>query len=98
MTELMNEKEQSNKDSTSALAGIRIARVSTVPFFVATQLKNQIKTLGELGAKITIVCSDGPDMAGLNGLSGVSCLAIDIPRSISPLRDILALIRLFIFF
>lgn len=98
MTELMNKKEYYNTDSTSTLAGIRIARISTVPFFVATQLKNQIKTLGELGAKVTIICSDGPDMASLNGLSGVNCLTIDIPRSISPLRDILALIHLFVFF
>lgn len=90
--------ERSNDDNTSMLAGIFIARVSTVPFFVVTQLKNQIKMLSDLGSKVTIVCSDGPDITNLNGLSGISCLVIDIPRSISPLRDALALIRLFIFF
>ena len=47
MTELMSKKEYDKTDITSTLAGIRIARISTVPFFVATQLKSlpNLKTL-----------------------------------------------------
>lgn len=85
-------------DISAALSGIRIARVSTVPFFVVTQLKHQIETLGKLGANVTVVSSDGPDLARLNDLTGVSCAVIDIPRSISVWRDVLALFRLFLFF
>lgn len=81
-----------------SLSGIRIARISTVPFFVVAQLKHQIAALGELGASVTVVASDAPEMAQMTGLSGVNCVPINIPRSISPWRDLLALIRLFLFF
>ena len=80
------------------LTGIRIARVSTVPFFVVTQLRHQIEMLGRSGAKVTVISSNGPELAALNGLSGVSCAVIDIPRSISPWRDVVALGRLLLLF
>jgi glycosyltransferase involved in cell wall biosynthesis len=80
------------------LSGIRIARVSTVPFFVLAQLKHQIVTLGEQGAKVTVIASDEPELSLLKGLTGVSCRAIDIPRSISLWRDLRALYFLLCFF
>lgn len=80
------------------LAGTRIARVSTVPFYVVAQLENQIAYLGRQGARITVVTSDEPELSDLEGLAGVNTRAIDIPRSISPWRDLLALIRLWRFF
>lgn len=83
---------------TKALSDIRIARISTVPFFVVAQLKQQIAALGAQGAKVAVVASDEPEMALLQGLEGVRCVPIDIPRSISPWRDLLALIRLYRFF
>lgn len=83
---------------SETLAGIRIARISTVPFFVVAQLKHQIATLGAHGGKVSVVTSDEPEMSLLHGLSGVTCVAIDIPRSIAPWRDLLALIRLYQFF
>ncbi len=80
------------------LAGTRIARISTVPFFVVAQLKHQIELLGKQGARVTVVASNEPELAQMEGLEGVSCVPIDIPRSISPWRDLQALIRLFFFF
>ncbi|OIN91310.1 MAG: hypothetical protein AUJ20_11765 [Comamonadaceae bacterium CG1_02_60_18] len=82
---------------TQRLYGIRIARISTVPFFVVAQLKHQIATLGAQGAQVTVVASDEPEMALLQGLEGVRCVPIDIPRSISPWRDLIALVRLYRF-
>lgn len=38
--------------------GVRIARVSTVTFFVETQLRAQISALAHAGAEITIVASE----------------------------------------
>jgi glycosyltransferase involved in cell wall biosynthesis len=87
-----------NLCSSVKLAGVRIARISTVPFIVVTQLKHQIQMHGKLGANVTVVCSDGPDLTILNGLQGVSCEPINISRSISPWLDLFALFRLFIFF
>ncbi|MFZ3018237.1 MAG: glycosyltransferase [Gallionella sp.] len=83
---------------TKALSDIRIARISTVPFFVVAQLKHQIAALGAQGAQVTVVASDEPEMSLLDGLAGVRCVPIDIPRSISPWRDLQALIRLYLFF
>jgi glycosyltransferase involved in cell wall biosynthesis len=80
------------------LLGMRIARVSTVPFFVVTQLKNQLVMLGELGAQVAVVTSDGPGMDMLARQRGIRCEMVDIPRAISPYRDCLALIRLYLFF
>lgn len=80
------------------LSGIRIARISTVAFFVVAQLKQQIATLGAQGAQVTVVASDEPEMALLQGLQGVLCVPINIPRSISPWRDLIALVCLYRFF
>lgn len=80
------------------LSGIRIARVSTVPFFVVAQLKHQITTLGEQGAEVTVIASDEPELSLLKGLAGVTCFAINIPRSISLWRDMWALYHLFRYF
>ena len=92
------EGKESSVLNSDPLSGVRIARVSTVPFFVATQLKHQIELLSGSGALVTVVTSKGPELASLETLSGVACLTIDIPRPISPWRDLLALIRLFLFF
>jgi len=85
-------------DGAMTLSGIRIARVSTVPFFVVTQLKHQIAVIGEHGAQVTVITSKGPELALLDGLIGVTCVPINIPRSISPWTDILALLQLSVFF
>lgn len=79
---------------TKEIGGIRIARISTVPFFVVTQLKHQIAALASAGARVTVISSDGPELAALDELPGVRCATIDIPRSISPWRDLLALFKL----
>ncbi len=87
-----------HKVCSGELLGIRIARISTVPFFVVTQLKSQIEALCDSGASVTVVTSDGPELLSFKGVSGVTCVPIKIPRSISPWQDLCALIRLFQFF
>lgn len=86
------------ESTRSALAGVRIARISTVPFFVVSQLRRQIAMLGEQGALVTVVASEGPEMSLISRIDGVRVFPIDIPRSISLWRDLVALMRLFIFF
>jgi glycosyltransferase involved in cell wall biosynthesis len=85
-------------DFPKALSGIRIARVSTVPFFVLTQLKQQISFIGEHGSEVTIIASEGPELDLLNELVGIKCVPINIARVISPWADLLALFRLYTYF
>lgn len=80
------------------LSGVRIAKVSTVPFFVLTQLREQIDVLCKCGAEVTVVTSDGAELSRLKQLSSAAVQVIDIPRSLSPLRDARALLRLYLFF
>lgn len=84
--------------SRCPLQGIRIARISTVPFFIVTQLRGQIETFGKLGATVIVVSSDGPELSALDEILGVRCEPIEIQRSISPWQDLLSLLRLFFFF
>jgi glycosyltransferase involved in cell wall biosynthesis len=65
---------------------------------VAAQLKHQIAFLGLQGAKVIVVTRDEPELAEFEGLAGVTTYAIDIPRSITPWRDMRALLRLYEFF
>lgn len=80
------------------LKGVRIARISTVPFFVVAQLKQQISMLGKCGARVAVVASNEPELSLMEGLDGVTCVPIDIPRSISLIADVLALFQIFRFF
>ena len=75
-----------------------MARISTVPFYVAAQLKHQITFLGQQGAKVAVVSRDEQEQSEFDGLTGVSYYAIDIPRAIAPWRDFKALIQLILFF
>lgn len=92
---LKTQSVQPHVAQPKVLLNVRIARISTVAFFVVSQLKRQIESLSASGAQVTVVASDGPEMASLKAIPGVNCAAIDIPRSISPWRDFLALVRLY---
>ena len=77
------------------LAGVKIARVSTVAFFIETQLKSQLESIADAGAGLTVIASDRELAFQLPGMRYVS---IDIPRKIHLLRDFIALWRLWCFF
>lgn len=77
-----------------SLQGVRIARISTVPYAVVIQLGQQIESLVASGAHVLVVASDGPELAAFNTQSGINCVPVDIARSIAPWRDLRALILL----
>lgn len=86
-----------DKKKKPDLHGVKIVRVSTVPFFIISQLKHQIELLVETGASITVITSNEPGLSAIKKISGVTCVAIEIPRSIAPWRDLQALVRLWMF-
>lgn len=79
------------------LTGIKVCRLATVPFFLLSQLKTQAEFLQGNGFKVTMVSSCGPEVEALKHAS-IEHATIDIPRSISPWRDVLALWNLYRFF
>lgn len=77
------------------LKGVKIARISTVVFFVDTQLHSQISKIVQSGAQVTVVASES--CLGRE-IPGSSYFAVDIPRGVSLLRDFSALIKLYFLF
>lgn len=75
----------------SKLQGVKIARVSTVAFFVDTQLRTQIGALVQAGGQVTVVASE---RALVREIPGSHYVSINIPRKISLISDVVALINL----
>ncbi len=80
---------------SKASAQLKIARISTVAFFVETQLKQQIKTMVSEGMAVTVIASEA-DLK--NSIQGVTYKPIRIPREISVFDDLLAVFKLTFFF
>lgn len=83
------------KPNIITLSGKKIARISTVAFFIETQLKDQIIYLSKVGADITVIASE-PNLS--QPIDGVNYKSIEIPRKISFFKDLIALVRLFLYF
>lgn len=79
----------------STLEGLRVARISTVSFFVVTQLKRQIEDMVNVGMRVTIVASE-PTLGA--SISGSEYRSIKIPRKISVVSDLIAILKLVHFF
>lgn len=80
---------------SQSLRGLKIARVSTVAFFVETQLHAQISSIAQSGAEVVVVASE----AGLERpISQTRYASVQIPRKISPVKDLLALVNLYTLF
>jgi len=80
------------------IQGVPIARVSTVPFFVVTQLSAQLQALHQAGADVHVIASDDGMGDALHGMDYVRFVPVSIPREISPFRDLLSLIHLTLVF
>jgi len=74
---------------------LKIARVSTVPFFLDFQLKQQICGLLEYGFDITAISSVGKGWEGLENVKGLRCVPLNIVRQPAPIKDVASLYRLY---
>lgn len=78
-----------------SLKNIKLARVSTVAFFIDTQLHDQIKLIIASGAEVTIVASE----LSLNQpIHDGKYHSIEIPRQLHLMKDVIALIKLYLLF
>lgn len=74
------------------LHNIRLARVSTVSFFIDTQLHDQIKMTIASGADVSVIASE----LSLNRpIHDCKYFSIEIPRQIHLVKDLIALIKLY---
>ena len=80
------------------LNGVRICRISTVPFFMVSQLKSQVEYLQDIGMEIVLVSSAGPEWSILKTGQGLRIKIISIPRSLNLWLDFIALVKLTRFF
>jgi glycosyltransferase involved in cell wall biosynthesis len=81
--------------SENKLKGVKVVRVSTVAFFVETQLHTQIYNIVQAGAQVTVVASEA---ALEHEIPGSRYVSIEIPRKIEILKDLSALLKLWLFF
>lgn len=80
------------------LKGLKICRISTVPLFMVSHLKSQVEYLKGKGMQVVLVSSAGPEWSMISAGKGLSVKIINIPRSLKPMQDFIALIRLTQFF
>jgi len=77
---------------------MKIARIATVPFFLYNHLREQIAATAAAGNEVVLISSGGEETQWLKQIPAIRFQQIDIPRKISPLRDLRALWQLFLFF
>lgn len=75
---------------------IKLARVSTVPYFVVSQLSGQLGAIASSGMDVTVISSDGPELGQLRSEAlPLRIITLEIARSISLVKDVRSLWRLF---
>ena len=77
---------------SKTLHSLRLARISTVSFFIDTQLKSQLAAIIEQGAEVTVIASEAK---WKNPVSGCNYRSISITREINVPGDLIALWRLY---
>lgn len=84
---------KSNSEN-SAIAGVKIAIVTSIPFVLVTNLKQQIKYLHSARMDITLISSEGPQLSQLELGPNLRHIVVGIEREPSPVKDLIALLRL----
>lgn len=84
--------------STGDNAGAKLAHVTTVPMTLELFLRGQIAFMKKRGIEVMAVSSPGPALERVAQRDGITVCPIPMKRGISPLSDLLSLIRLVRFF
>ncbi len=84
-----------NSSVENRLDGVNIIFVTTISYFMVNQLYGMIKFLLRSGASVTLVSSPGVEYEKVTDHPRLTVITMDIPRKLSPIRDLLALIKLY---
>jgi lipopolysaccharide/colanic/teichoic acid biosynthesis glycosyltransferase/glycosyltransferase involved in cell wall biosynthesis len=74
-------------------APIRLVHITTVPQTLYF-LRGQVASMKSRGIEVTAVSSPGPELQKFADMEGVPVHAVEMPRKITPLGDLVALVRL----
>jgi glycosyltransferase involved in cell wall biosynthesis len=69
----------------------KLIRITTVPISLKSLLKGQHRFMSQNGFKVVGVSSSGPELDDVASSEGVSVKEIEMTRTISPLKDLVAL-------
>lgn len=75
----------------------KLFRVSTIPMSLNLLLRGQLKYLNQF-FDVTAISGDGPDLEEVEAREEVRTYSIEMQRQISPLKDLLSLIDLYLYF
>jgi len=81
-------------EPTPAGGAVRIVQIVTTGFAAARLFRGQAGFLARSGFDVTIVSASHPDMEGFAEQEGVRVETVEMEREIAPLRDLMALWRL----
>ncbi len=87
-----------NESGNIAIKNTKIAIVTSVPFFLVTNLKQQIKYLHSTGMDITLISSEGTQLSQLEFGDRLNHIVVGIEREPAPIRDLIAIFHLFLIF
>lgn len=77
---------------------IKIARLSTVTFFLDHQLRHQIKDHIKEGMEVTAIASSCGNWEGLESVENLKCIKLDIARAPAPIKDLISTYNLYCLF
>lgn len=72
---------------------IKLVHIITVPFQLV-YFKGQIQYIKKRGVEIIFICSPGEELYTFCQREGVEYLAVDIPRRISPFKDLITIFQI----
>jgi len=81
--------------SIQKLKNKKIVLVSTVPYFMVSQLSSQIQSFASLGMQVTIITSSGEELSKLPRDHRIRVITTDIPRKLEVWGDVKALWNLY---
>ncbi|HMP88529.1 MAG TPA: glycosyltransferase, partial [Lacibacter sp.] len=72
----------------------KLVRITTVPVSLRLLLRGQMQYMKERGFEVVMISSPGPDAALVEEQEGCEMITLPMERTIRPLRDLQALLRL----
>jgi len=92
---MVDRAKNSGAVDMAVVRGKKIARISTVPFYILSQLKGQVEYMKRCGMHVTLISSPGPEVFAFTTGENLRYEIVTISRRLHPVRDLIALVLLF---